>query len=311
MRERKWGAVTGGLLVRRAALPLCALALVAVVMAATSGTGVGSATPRDQPTSVVFTVVVTLLALAVAMLLVALVVVLVGFRSGPQQAASLVPRRRRFGEVAVIVAIVAVVVYLLSRLRRHRPALSSRTGGSPRTGVVAGSSHIGFVPTASLVTVGIVVALVIGFVVLPSLWRTRQAGWRRSAGLADLEMPGDTDSGAGAVGASVAAVRIAEPSEEPDPRRAVVRAYVAMTGAAERAGAPRATGETAQEFLRRLLDSLGVRSEPAERLTAVFERARYSDDPIGEDDREEALSALDQIRSDLVGVPASAPGALG
>jgi len=298
---------------RRLALPLSALALVAAVMAASSGTGEGTSRLRAGPSSIVFTVLVTFLAVAVVLVLVALVLVATNVRTARADQAPAEPRRRRLTMAVVVTALAAFIAFLLFRLRKH-PFVPRARGGAAAPGAPhVGSSPIHFVPAASYVTAGIVLALVLGFLALPVLLRARRGGFTGLRGLdgAPLE-PGDVAGSPdddGEVMRAVAAVRLADPSEEPDVRRAVVTAYLHMAAAAAAAGAPRGRGETAQEFLVTLLDSLGVRSGPARDLTAVFERARYSDEPVGEAERATALRALEEIRADLaaagaVGVPA-------
>ena len=294
---------------RWAAIPLSVLALVAGVMAATAGTNAGSSKVRAGPSSVVFTVVVTVLVLAAVAMLVALVLVASNIRPAQGGESPTEPKRRRLTVAGVVTAVVVFVVFLLSRLRRHHLVLRSR--GAP--GTVAAphmtSSSIHFVPAASYATAAVVVALFLAFVLVPLLSQARRRHGRLHDLLGEVRTPVGEAGGvvAGPVSAAVAAVRVSDPSEEPDPRRAVVAAYLRMADAAEQAGAPRAAGETAEEFLQRLLSSLGVPGGPAVALTSVFERARYSYEPIGEEDRAAALTALEEIRSHLGSVAASLP----
>jgi hypothetical protein len=84
-----------------------------------------------------------------------------------------------------------------------------------------------------------------------------------------------------------------------DPRAAVLAAYARMEAALARAGLARRPSEAPREYLSRLETGLGGGRAPAARLTGLFERARFSTHPIGEDVRQEALGALDDLRAEL------------
>lgn len=87
-----------------------------------------------------------------------------------------------------------------------------------------------------------------------------------------------------------------------DPRAAVIACYARMLRAAAAAGVERRASDTALEALHRLLENNGVTEPSARRLTLLFERAKFSDHPIDENMRTDALDALLEVRSEL-GVP--------
>lgn len=95
--------------------------------------------------------------------------------------------------------------------------------------------------------------------------------------------------------AAVGAVGLEELLEEPDPRRAVIRAYGAMTAQLGVWGLPRRPSETPFEFLERTLVGLGASAGAARRLTVLFERARFSDHPITGAHKTEAVDALRRL----------------
>ena len=68
---------------------------------------------------------------------------------------------------------------------------------------------------------------------------------------------------------------------EHDVRRAIVACYARM------------------EFLRRVLER--VAREPGQVLTELFERARFSVEPMGEMDKRSAIAALEQLRGRVTG----------
>jgi hypothetical protein len=86
-----------------------------------------------------------------------------------------------------------------------------------------------------------------------------------------------------------------DPRAEPDPRRAVIRAYGRFERALAAARAPRMPCQTPREFMRTTLAHVPVPVPPVARLTALFETARFSDRPIGTDARDAACDSLDEI----------------
>lgn len=86
-----------------------------------------------------------------------------------------------------------------------------------------------------------------------------------------------------------------DPRAEPDPRRAIIRAYGRLERALAAARAPRMPFQTPREFMRTTLAHMPVPASPVARLTALFETARFSDRPIGTDARDAACDSLDEI----------------
>jgi hypothetical protein len=91
---------------------------------------------------------------------------------------------------------------------------------------------------------------------------------------------------------------------EPDARRAVIAAYARMEAVLGRNGFQRIPNETAIEYLRRILLGLTSRGDAVTRLTALFERAKFSRNEIDGAMKQEAIGALRAIRNDLSGAPA-------
>jgi Domain of unknown function (DUF4129) len=96
---------------------------------------------------------------------------------------------------------------------------------------------------------------------------------------------------------------IADLRAEPDPRRAVIAAYAQMERALAEAGLPRTAAEAPREYLGRVLPALGASVESVERLTALFERAKFSPHTIDREMKEAAITALESLRDDLRGAP--------
>lgn len=85
---------------------------------------------------------------------------------------------------------------------------------------------------------------------------------------------------------------------EPDPRKAVVAAYARMESALALFGLPRRSAEAPYEYLGRTGRELRAETSMAS-LTESFEEAKFSEHPIGEDMREQAIAALTAIRNDV------------
>jgi hypothetical protein len=85
---------------------------------------------------------------------------------------------------------------------------------------------------------------------------------------------------------------------EPDPRRAVIAAYARMERGLGMLGTERIPSETPFEYLARVLERLSVSEEAAQRLTDLFERAKFSPAPVDEAMKAEAVAALEAIKEE-------------
>lgn len=83
---------------------------------------------------------------------------------------------------------------------------------------------------------------------------------------------------------------------EPDVRRAIIACYARMERAFARDGRGRRGHEAPLEFLARVLER--VAREPGEVLTELFECARFSVEPLGEQDKRNAIAALEALRAE-------------
>ena len=86
---------------------------------------------------------------------------------------------------------------------------------------------------------------------------------------------------------------------EPDARRAVIAAYARMERAFGRHGLARQISETPVEYLRRILLGLTSQVDAVQRLTSLFEQAKFSTHEIDDAMKDEAIGALRSIRDDL------------
>jgi len=88
-------------------------------------------------------------------------------------------------------------------------------------------------------------------------------------------------------------------ADEADPRLAIIRCYRRFEHAAARAQVRRDPWQTAAEFMRDAQQRLPLPPHAVERLTSLFEIARFSDHPVRTADRDAARTCLEQIRAAL------------
>ena len=150
----------------------------------------------------------------------------------------------------------------------------SAAAGQHSHGAVGGSDKAAWVAAASLSAL-LVLALLAGLV----------AARRR----APLDEPTPEDPVIEALTESIDDLR-----REQDVRRAIIACYARMERALARAGASRRAYETPFEYLARVLEH--VAREPGRVLTDLFERAKFSTEPMGERDKEQAIAALEALR---------------
>ena len=86
---------------------------------------------------------------------------------------------------------------------------------------------------------------------------------------------------------------------DPDLRRAIVAAYARMERALAAVGIARRPAEAPFEYVGRALTSLDASAEAAERLTALFEWAKFSHHEPGPAMRDDAIDALVAVRDEL------------
>lgn len=86
---------------------------------------------------------------------------------------------------------------------------------------------------------------------------------------------------------------------ERDPRRAVIAAYARLERTLAAFGLPRRPAEAPDEYLHRILAQLEVSHRSIARLTALFERAKFSQHEVDPGMKEEAIDALQTTRDEL------------
>lgn len=86
---------------------------------------------------------------------------------------------------------------------------------------------------------------------------------------------------------------------DPDPRRAVIRAYARMERTFAAYGVPRDEAEAPLEYMARALDHLSVSVYSVRRLTQLFSRAKFSPHEVDAGMKDEAIESLVGLRAEL------------
>jgi len=86
-----------------------------------------------------------------------------------------------------------------------------------------------------------------------------------------------------------------------DPRSVVISCYRALCEILQERGVPGTPSTTAREFEAASEDALPIHHETLHRLTALFEKARYSAEEVGPREAVEAESVLSELRSEVLG----------
>lgn len=150
-------------------------------------------------------------------------------------------------------------------------------------GVLAAIAVGALVLLAGLVLVGLAFALRGARVRPPSRNHPVQSG--RPPVVDPIEV--DQQRAVEAFGASIDAMLT-----DPDPRTGIIGAYAKLLEGLGAAGMPRRAEEAPLEHLRRCLETMNVPAAPLERLTELFILARFSEHPMHEGHRLDALDAL-------------------
>jgi len=94
---------------------------------------------------------------------------------------------------------------------------------------------------------------------------------------------------------------------ESDARAAIIKCYRRFERVAARARVPREPWQTPDEFMRETLDRLALPRRAVDRLTRLFELARFSLHPLESPERDLARACLEEIRAALARAEEGAP----
>ena len=224
--------------------------------------------------------------------LAAFVVVLVAARRQRRPPDTEEPERLLFpwwakilGVLLAVALLVTPPVVLITRVRKHTPVPPPLSHlANPVSG--ASPSPAAASPAWPLIAgMAIAIAVVLAMALLTRRRRAPGRPRNRLSPIAAL---------AGGLAAGSAALQANR-----EPRAAIIACYAAMEQGFAAAGSAPAAADTPAEVLARATGAGIVRSEPAEVLTGLFRRARYSAEPITPADSAAAAAALAQMRTDL------------
>jgi beta-lactamase regulating signal transducer with metallopeptidase domain len=283
-------------LTRALLLAAASLALVALIAVAAGGYRLGgSSSSHASPYAID-----TILSIVIALYLVAAVAVVVAmFWSGLElrRAQRQRPRGERVWRTILLLLVAAVLVVVAAQryhLRAHprapaeTPAAGKATRGLHKK---AGApkprqAHIRLAPLLAVLGAGGIAFA--AFLLAEKRRRGRlPSDWRITEALSDVLDETLDDLRA-----------------ESDPRRAVIAAYARMERALAAHGVPRRRFEAPHEYLGRVLAELTGGRLAASRLTALFERARFSPHEIDGSMKIEAIEAIESLQADLAAAEA-------
>jgi hypothetical protein len=267
-----------------------AIVVLLAIVSYASRSGFGHSESSATNTTYVnyaFTVFLILFALTVPLALWAMLITAGDKRSTPNP----VSRRRRILSLVLLALLAALVVYLLTHLHHVH-----QHGSWPLAPVRAHSAHPASpLPKAPDRSVHfewpvVWIALALAFLAVAVFVVLR----RRGAEEIEAEEPNVADDVAASIGDA-----IDDLEREGDPRRAVIAAYARMEGVLGRHGLRRRPSDTPIEYLRRVLLELTTSGGAVERLTSLFERAKFSDHEVTLAMKGDAIAALRGIRDGL------------
>ena len=271
---------------RAAVLGTALLGLTAIVALASRAHGPGGGSTKAVSTDALLEYVLLLVLVVFAAVVLAGIYLVVVSPQGGKWTAP--PRASVWRTIVTLALFLAVTFALISILHRadlrsrpvkppaRRPAPTSyhRPGGSPATFDWAPVAVVG-----GLVVIGLTAAGVI-------LWRRRVPRKTLGEGAAEALLVALDES-------------LDDLRAEPDARRAVIAAYARMERALSLAGLGRRKAEAPREYLARTLPAVGAGAGSVERLTALFEHAKFSPHDVDAGMKAEAIEALAALRDEL------------
>ena len=201
-------------------------------------------------------------------------------------------RQRTVKRILLFLAmlLVAVIVAVIRADRNHhhkpKPLVTSPGGGAGLNTHNRPGNQIPFdwLPAIVMLSLAVVGAVVVGYIMLRGPARKRQPTEAELAAQLSAVLDDSLD----------------DLRAERDPRTAVIATYARMETTLAGAGLPRSVAETPLEYLGRVLrELLHTSAEAVARLTALFERAKFSPHEIDGGMKNDAIEALVDVRDEL------------
>ncbi len=188
----------------------------------------------------------------------------------------------------VMLAAVSLLLYYWPRMARDTAnATSQQSTTGNATANVTTVPALGGVPLGVLLIMVFILALVVVTVLMDLSVRLRQM--KPPAALASRR-----HAAAAAVDEAISDLQLGQ-----DVRKAILACYARFCALLGVRGIPDQVALTPREIEDRAVTQLEVSPSSAESLTSLFEEARYSTHPLGDDARDRAVESLARIREAL------------
>jgi len=194
-------------------------------------------------------------------------------------------RRQARAAAAFLLIVVGIALWMRSGRRFPNPFGSSSPGhGGSGALRRPGSVHPAVSGNDWTAIVVIWVVLVVAAACVYLRYRASRGSGEPAPAPAFAEEPGESE--------------VARLRRELDPRRAVIAAYASMERLMARDGVARGAHEAPMEYLGRVTLHGHHRVAAVHRLTALFQRGRFSDRPVDEHMRQRAIDAVEELEGD-------------
>ncbi len=284
--------------VRAAAAAAAMGVLLAVAAVATRGDGSGSTAPPGSGVAataghhaVVIGIVVLTPILAVLGGALFVYAQVFRLRERDPEAAKRIKRTRRIRMAVAFAVVLAIEAYALRT--GHRPfgflhLGNPLSGGGSTHGIAPhrapGTPHTAITGTDWTAVVVIWILLLAAAVILSMRYRTSRGRLAAAPAPAEIEETGEPE--------------VARLRRERNPRRAVIAAYGAMERLMARDGIPRRAHEAPMEYLGRVTLEGHQGVAAVHRITALFQRARFSGRAVDEEMRGRAIEAVEELEGE-------------
>jgi hypothetical protein len=279
---------------RRLGGPAVALAVVlgllALVAVASSGDAPTGTSDARRPSHLLIDTLVSLYIVLMAFGAVLFVYLFILRKDSAYERARL-RREGRVRSVLVFVLFLGAIALALRIAEETRNSAGSRppTLANPTTSSGDPNAPEGYEPEFALVPV-----LIVGVLVAAAIVALVVASRRRKHALGPMRDPGLLEALEDVLAESLDDLRA-----EADPRKAVIAAYARLERTLAAYGLPRSASEAPAEYLARMLTELSVSHRSVGRLTALFERAKFSHHEVDSSMKAEAIDALETTRREL------------
>ena len=264
------------------------LLLVALVAIAATGSTPGGSGKTRQPGNEFLD---TIFSLWLVLLAIGAILLIYGLSQRRAMAEELkYQRKRRYGLTFLLILGSLMLAAYLEFARRHghrlgfgtQDGIGNRTLPQPRPGTLR-DYHAQFAWIPILVIFGLVAIAILAWMLAAR--RRARTELVHSAVRETLE--------------EVIEETLDDLRSEADPRKAVIACYARLERALSAAGFGRRRAETQVEHLGRILGELDIGTASVRRLNDLFLRAKFSQHSVDAGMKEEAISALVEVRDEL------------